>query len=164
MHFWEYSTIHVKGGIARMNRIETVQNVEEYKALLSRLRDEGYHDGDITVLTKETDAYDLLSADVDVEQSHTIGAHFKAIFSGAEPSAESLREIGIPEAEFDDYLNVLHYGGAIVYTGEKADLEEQHRASHPQERDGLLGTEIQKNESEQANTRIEDAAQFRRRD
>ena len=63
-----------------MNRIETVQNVEEYKALLSRLRDEGYHDGDITVRAKEPDAYDLLSADVDVEQSHTIGAHFKAIF------------------------------------------------------------------------------------
>lgn len=164
MCLWEYSTIHVKGGIICMNRIETVQNVEEYKALLSRLRDEGYHDEDITVLTKETDVYDLSNADVDVEQSHTIGAHLKAILSGAEPSAESLREIGIPEAEFDDYLNVLHYGGAIVYTGDKADLEEQHRAAHPQERDGLLGTEIQKTETEQVNARIEDAAQFRRRD
>lgn len=147
-----------------MNRIETVKNVEEYKALLTRLRDEGYHDEDITVLTKETSVYELSNADVDVEQSHTIGGHLKAILSGAEPSAEALREIGIPEAEFDDYLNVLHFGGAIVYTGEKADLEQQHRASHPQERDGLLGTEIQQDETRAAKDHLEDYELYKRRD
>ena len=130
-----------------MNRIETVKNVDEYKALLTRLREEGYADEQITVLTKETDAYDLSSVDVDVEQAHTIGSHLKSIFTGSEPSAEALREIGIPEAEFDDYLNVLHFGGAIIYTGDKVDLAAQHRAAHPQEKDGLLGTETQREET-----------------
>lgn len=150
-----------------MNRIEAVKDVTELQHLLETLQAEGYTKDELTILAEDTEAYEDYTS-VDIEKSDTIGNHAKAILSGGEPSAEALRDIGVAESKLDDYLTLLHLGGAIVYMVSKDNLQDAHQATREKSdvhiEEGPIGTEIQRDEQRQAKDHIEDIELFRRRD
>lgn len=150
-----------------MNRIEVVHNVEELQQLVKRLHADGYQYDELTVLAEDIATYNVQNS-IAVAQSRTLGKQLIAMLSGAEPSAETLRNIGVAETKLEDYLTLLHNGGAIVYMTAKENLDQAHYAttenSDTSVTDGLVGTELQRNEQRRAKEHLEDYELFRRRD
>ena len=99
-------------------RIEVARTEEEMYGKLELLKDEGYAEGDIHVISTESTHLQTLNrhSDVSTHEAGTFIDKFKSWFTGEDAITEGLRKLDLSEQETEHYSQAIAEGSIVLYT------------------------------------------------
>lgn len=99
-------------------RIEVARSEEEMYGKLELLKEGGYAEGDIHVISTESTHLQTLNrhSDVSTHEAGTFIDKFKSWFTGEDAITEGLRKLDLSEQETEHYSQAIAEGSIVLYT------------------------------------------------
>lgn len=99
-------------------RIEIARSEEEMYEKLELLQEQGYADGDIHVISQESNHLYTLShhSEVSTHEAGTLMDRFKSWFTGEDAITEGLRKLNLSVEETERYADEVSRGAILLYT------------------------------------------------
>ena len=112
------------------NNIEVAYTIDEAMVIIERLKTGGTPTGQIHLVGKNLEDFDILKWDADIDMHRPGNAvdKIKSFFTGEDAIIEGLKGTDLPESELPHYKEVVENSGILIYTEDEAEDFEEMKA------------------------------------
>ncbi|MFJ7954224.1 general stress protein [Lysinibacillus sp. NPDC096418] len=105
-------------------RIEVAHSQEEMLRILASMREEGIHDQDINIITRDSSQFEDVKEDTDIK-THAAGNLFdqvKSWFTGDSAVMEGLKRFDLTDGQIAYYGHLLEHGAIVLFAEQESNV------------------------------------------